>query len=151
MRQTNNFDLLRFLLASTVFLVHVHVLSGKDDVAFLSRYLSSEFAVKAFFVVSGYLIFRSYEVSNSIADYFEKRIRRIYPAYATVILICAFGGAFFTQASLSDYFSLAWLKYVAANLVFLNFLALNLPGLFGGNLFEAVNGALWTLKIEVSF
>jgi peptidoglycan/LPS O-acetylase OafA/YrhL len=151
MRQTNNFDLLRFLLASAVFLVHAHVLSGRHELAFLSRYLSSELAVEAFFVVSGYLIFRSYESSESLADYSGKRFRRIYPAYAAVVLGCAIFGAFLTQVSLSGYFSIAWLKYVVANLLFLNFLAPDLPGVFAGNALEAVNGALWTLKIEVSF
>lgn len=151
MRQKNNFDLLRFVLASTVFLVHAHVLSGRHELALLSRYLSAEVAVEAFFVVSGYLIFRSYESSASLADYSGKRFRRIYPAYAAVILVCATAGAFLTQFSLSEYFSLSWMKYVVANLLFLNFVAPTLPGVFIGNALEAVNGALWTLKIEVSF
>ena len=42
-------------------------------------------------------------------------------------------------------------RYIGANLVFLNFLEPNLPGLFDGQRFTEVNGALWTLKIEVMF
>jgi peptidoglycan/LPS O-acetylase OafA/YrhL len=151
MRQKNNFDLLRFVLASMVFLVHAHVLSGEKSLEFLSRYVSSDFAVKGFFVVSGFLIFRSYYASRSLADYFDKRIRRIYPAYACVILVSAVLGGFISQSPLTDYVSPALFKYVAANLVFLNFLAPNLPGVFSSNAFEAINGALWTLKIEVAF
>jgi peptidoglycan/LPS O-acetylase OafA/YrhL len=149
--QTNNFDLLRFVLASMVFLVHVHVLSGAQELAFLSRYVSADLAVKSFFVVSGFLIFRSFEASRSVTDYFEKRARRIYPAYACVILVSALIGLVVTQLRWSDYLSMPLLKYLAANLVFLNFLAPKLPGVFAGNPFEAVNGALWTLKIEVAF
>jgi peptidoglycan/LPS O-acetylase OafA/YrhL len=102
-------------------------------------------------VVSGFLIFMSYENSRSIQGYFIKRIRRIYPAYFFIILLGTVLGGFFSTYALHDYLSLPLLKYVAANLVFLNFLHPNLPGLFEGNPLQAVNGALWTLKIEVMF
>jgi len=147
----NNFDLLRFTFALTVFLVHAHALSGVQEFAVFSRYLSSDIAVKSFFVVSGFLIFMSYENSRSVSGYFGKRIRRIYPAYAFVICASVLLGSVFSSYGLADYFSLPVLKYLAANLLFLNFLQPDLPGLFQHNLLQAVNGALWTLKIEVMF
>lgn len=147
----NNFDLLRFLFAFVVFLVHAHALSGVHELAVFIRYLSSDLAVKSFFVVSGFLIFMSYENSRSMSDYFGKRLRRIYPAYVFVILASVLLGGVFTSYGLSDYFSLPLLKYLAANLLFLNFLQPDLPGLFQHNLWQAVNGALWTLKIEIMF
>ncbi len=150
MRQ-NNFDLLRFTFAFVVFLFHAHALSGAQELAIFSRYLSSDIAVKSFFVVSGFLIFMSYENSGSASGYFGKRIRRIYPAYAFVILAGALLGSVFSSYGLGDYLSLPLLKYIAANLLFLNFLQPDLPGLFQHNLLQAVNGALWTLKIEVMF
>ncbi len=151
MRHENNFDLVRFALAFTVFLVHTHVLSEQVDLSWFSMWLSSDIAVKGFFVVSGYLVFMSYENARSVRDYLEKRARRIYPAYFTVILACAVAGTLFTRQALSEYFSADFVRYVAANLVFLNFLAPSLPGLFESNSWQAVNGALWTLKIEVMF
>lgn len=149
--QSNNFDLLRFAFAFVVFLFHAHALSGVQELALFSRYLSSDIAVKSFFVVSGFLIFMSYENAGSVSGYFGKRIRRIYPAYAFVILASALLGSVFSSYGLSDYLSLPLLKYIAANLLFLNFLQPDLPGLFQHNLLQAVNGALWTLKIEVMF
>lgn len=147
----NNFDLLRLLFAGTVCLVHAAQLSQFEELRWIERFLSSEIAVKAFFVVSGFLIFMSYERSQSIRSYAAKRIRRIYPAYFFVVVLCAFGLACITSKNLSDYFSIAWIKYSASNLVFLNFLQPTLPGVFEKNHVVAVNGALWTLKIEVMF
>jgi len=51
----------------------------------------------------------------------------------------------------SQYFGVGFWKYLGANLVFLNFLAPTLPGVFTSNIEPFVNGALWTLKIEVAF
>jgi len=147
----NNFDLLRFVFAFVVFLVHAYVLSAAEPLLILSEVLSSEIAVKSFFVVSGFLIFMSYENSRDVQSYFSKRIRRIYPAYVFVILLCVVLGGIFSRFSWDAYFSLPVLKYVTANLLFLNFLQPNLPGLFESNTLQAVNGALWTLKIEVAF
>lgn len=147
----NNFALLRFLFAFVVFLAHAYVLSGADRLSVLNALISSDLAVKSFFVVSGFLIFMSYENSCDILSYFVKRGRRIYPAYFFIITLGIALGGFFSASAWNDYFSLQLLKYVAANLVFLNFLQQNLPGLFGDNPLQAVNGALWTLKIEVMF
>ena len=134
-----------------MFLVHAHVLSGEESLSFLSKLLSTEIAVKAFFVVSGFLIFMSYENSSGAKSYFNKRARRIYPAYFSIVVICVLLGVFFSTLPWTEYFSLPALKYAAANLVFLNFLQPTLPGLFENNSLQAVNGALWTLKIEVMF
>jgi peptidoglycan/LPS O-acetylase OafA/YrhL len=147
----NNFDLLRFAFAFAVLLVHSHVLSTQPQLAFLARYLSAEIAVQGFFVVSGYLVFMSYEKSRTVGDYFGKRVRRIYPAYFAVVVGCALLGALVSSVPAAEYFSADLARYLAANLVFLNFLAPNLPGVFTSNPMSEVNGALWTLKIEVMF
>jgi peptidoglycan/LPS O-acetylase OafA/YrhL len=107
--------------------------------------------VKAFFVVSGFLIFMSYERSASLGSYARKRVRRIYPAYFVIVMLCATLLVTVSSVSVSEYFSWAWVRFVAANLAFLNFLQPTLPGVFESNRLAAVNGALWTLKIEVMF
>lgn len=147
----NNFDLLRLIFAATVCFVHAYELSGYESLSWISQVFSSEIAVKSFFIVSGFLIFMSYERSSSLASYANKRIRRIYPAYIMVVLLAALGLVFVSTKSPGDYFSMEWVKYLAANLVFLNFLQPSLPGVFELNRYTAVNGALWTLKVEVMF
>jgi peptidoglycan/LPS O-acetylase OafA/YrhL len=147
----NNFDLLRLLFAGTVCLVHSYELSGFQQLGWITHVLSSAVAVKAFFVVSGFLIFMSFERSTSLLSYASKRIRRIYPAYFSVVMLCAISLVVVSSKPIGDYFSIAWLKYIAANLFFLSFVQPNLPGVFDFNKLAAVNGALWTLKIEVMF
>ncbi len=139
------------MFAFIVLLVHSYALSGAEPLLILSEVLSSEIAVKSFFVVSGFLIFMSYENSAGAKSYFSKRIRRIYPAYFFIVLASVLLGAVLTSTTLREYASLQTFKYIAANLVFLNFMQPTLPGLFESNALQAVNGALWTLKIEVLF
>lgn len=147
----NNFDLLRLLFAGTVCLVHAYVLSGYQQLEWIPRILSSTVAVKSFFVISGFLVFMSFERSSNFASYVSKRIRRIYPAYFTVVMLCAIGLVAVSSKSIGDYFSLTWLKYVFANLTFLSFLQHTLPGVFETNKLALVNGPVWTLKIEMMF
>ena len=147
----NNFDLLRLLFAGTVLLVHSYTLSGFQQIGIITNILSSEVAVKGFFVVSGFLIFMSYERSATITSYAQRRIRRIYPAYFTVVMLCSISLVAVSSKNIGEYFSFVWVKYIFANLAFLNFLQPTLPGVFDSNKMAAVNGALWTLKIEVMF
>lgn len=147
----NNFDLMRLLLAGVVLLVHSFELSGYRQLQFFADFLSSAIAVKAFFVVSGFLIFMSYERSSSIGEYFKKRFLRIYPAYFLVVIFCSVGLFSLSNEGLLSYFGSDWLQYLACNLTFLGFLHSWLPGVFELNKVSAVNGALWTIKIEVMF
>lgn len=145
----NRFDLLRLLFAATVFAYHGWVLPAIDPGSDTERLLGAfaELAIQGFFVVSGALVFGSLERSSSLAAYASKRVRRLYPAYAVIILVPAVVSAILTGGAQLE----AIARYLGANLLFLNFLAPDLPGLFGGNRFSEVNGALWTLKIEVMF
>ncbi len=146
----NNFDLVRFCLAMTVCLVHASVLSAAPALAVIPQILSSEIAVQGFFAVSGFLIFMSYERSSSLKSYAEKRARRLVPAYVAVVLLSAFALRAISSAS-QFYFTQDWWAYLAANLSYLNFLHPELPGVFQGNVEHTVNGALWTLKVEILF
>ncbi len=149
--ERNNLDCLRLVLASTVAFFHLSVLTGMPELSFLERYLSPHFAVRGFFVISGLLIYRSYVRSPSLRSYFEKRMRRIYPGYAFTVLASAILLYLLSDMPTLTYFGWGFQRYLGANLLFLNFLAPTLPDVFRLNLQPEINGALWTLKIEVAF
>ncbi|MEI3790477.1 MULTISPECIES: acyltransferase family protein [Chryseobacterium] len=144
----NNFDFIRVLLAFIVFVGHLGALSDSSQLTFLTH-SPVEVAVFSFFIVSGFLIARSYERSSSLKSYVKKRISRIVPAYLLVVLLCTVLLSLVSTLPLSDYFgNVQVYKYFFWNSIFMNFMAPSLPGVFGN---EAVNGALWTLKIEMCF
>lgn len=149
----NNLDLLRLVLASLVVMIHLAnltlnptILSYSDTIAF-----ASSRAVPGFFVISGFLIYMSYENSASLSDYYVKRFLRLIPAYYLLIISCAVFLFFLSTATAEQYFSVDMLRYILYNFAFLNFLSPELAGVFTENPVHAVNGALWTLKIEVMF
>lgn len=143
----NRFDALRLLFAGAVFAYHLLGLSGQWAGQGLENSLAqlAEISIQGFFIISGALVYGSLERSRSVADYAGKRIRRLYPAYAVIILVPALISLVLTGQVAGV------AKYLAGNLAFLNFLAPELPGFFQHNRFTAVNGALWTLKVEVAF
>ncbi len=147
----NNFDLIRLLLSVSVAIAHLAILTGNSALGKISEFFSAEIAVDAFFIISGFLIFMSFEASRSLSQYAFKRVRRIFPGYVAVILICAIFLYFISDKGLVEYFNSDWIKYIFFNLLTLNFLQPTLPGVFDHNLWTAVNGALWTIKIEMMF
>ncbi len=146
---SNRFDFLRLAFALAVFGFHAWALMAIAPFGTVEVRLGqlAEVSIQGFFIVSGALVCGSLERSRSLAAYAEKRVRRLYPAYATVIIFPAIVSGFVT--GWADPAAIG--RYVGANLVFLNFLEPALPGLFADNRFTEVNGALWTLKIEVMF
>lgn len=150
--RTNNFNLLRLLLAGSVVVYHTGILSQQPSLSWMPAWVSGDLGVQGFFVVSGFLVTMSYDRSRSLQSYFEKRARRIAPAYLTVVLGAAVLLASLSTFRWSDYFlSPTWSSYVFWNMLLANFMSPDLPGVFLGNYKQAVNGSLWTIKVEVGF
>ena len=145
----NNFDFLRFLFALSVVFGHYYVLTDRGGDCFWP--ISSVMAVSGFFIISGFLITWSYYNNNDIKTYLKKRAKRIMPAYYTVVIVCALFFSLISLFPLKDYFcSTHFLKYLVANFSFMNFIEPQLPGVFTNNYFIVVNGALWTIKVEIA-
>ena len=146
-RTANRFDFLRLVFAGVVAIYHAVFLASLAPQSGLENGLAqaAELSIQGFFIISGALVLGSLIRSQSLGGYAEKRIRRLMPAYAVIILIPAIISLILT-GQFRDVIS-----YVLPNLAFLNFFEPTLPGLFEGHRNPAVNGALWTLKIEVMF
>ncbi len=148
----NNFNLLRLFFAASVAIYHIVYLGGvapgltEPDGALA---VLASLGVHGFFILSGYLVYASCVNAPSLWSYAVRRMRRLYPAYAVVILASVAGALVFSAEARANQYEV--LEYLGWNLVFLNFMEPNLPGLFGDAPISAVNGALWTLKIEVMF
>ena len=150
--QKNNFDHIRLFLALGVFFFHTAELTQSAHFSFIKDLFSASVAVHSFFIVSGFLIFMSYERSSSLKNYFLKRFKRIAPGYITVIVLAFLLLSFLSTLTMIEYFSSgeSW-RYLISNLSTLGFLQLTLPGIFTENFNTSVNGALWTIKVEVMF
>jgi len=149
----NNFDILRLLFASMVVLYHCHDLSRNAAYSWIPFIASSRLAVEGFFTMSGCLIVGSYDQNPRLGQYFEKRARRLLPAYWCALIFSLILGLFESSLHFGTFLRSpeTW-KYIFANLSFLNFLHPTLPGVFLDNpVMPAVNGALWTIKVEVMF
>ena len=142
----NNLDIVRYYLSFAVLFAHFAELTGTVNYFPTSSYT----AVGGFFMLSGFLVFFSYLRSKSLLQYFKRRAQRIMPPYVAIVLLCAVCGVLLTNMPAGEYFtSPQFWQYLGANLTFANFLQPALPGVFEGQVYEAVNGSLWTMKVEI--
>jgi len=149
----NSLDFIRLVFAIDVAILHFASLSDWSSLDGLATALMGRVVILGFFIISGMLLCASLLRSKTLGDYFKKRAFRLYPGYILMLAILALGLFFFSSSNASEYFgSSHFLKYLASNFFFLNFLEPTLPGVFTQAPVEsAVNGSLWTIKVEVIF
>ncbi|QHI96648.1 acyltransferase family protein [Xylophilus rhododendri] len=147
--RNNHFNALRFLLAAMVIVSHCQEVArnSREQETFihLSGTLTlGDLAVDGFFLLSGFLIVRSWVLRPSIMHFLRNRVCRIYPGFVAAAILCAFVVG--PLAGDSDYFSQfqpwAWLYSV---------LTLHkpvLPPVFVGSYIAAANVSLWTIQYE---
>lgn len=148
-QQNSAFNALRIFCCFLVISMHILDLSG--TVSVLRPVFDGHVAVCVFFILSGFWVTKSFLSSNNLKEYFIKRSLRILPLYYISVGGGLVAFAFASELPLKEFFinSETW-KYIFWNCIFLNFMHPTLPGCFDEK-FVAVNGALWTIKIEFAF
>ncbi len=149
----NNFDFLRFALASLVVFSHSFPLAtGTEDYEPLSVLTGRQvtfgaLAVDSFFVISGFLILHSWHATPRVGAFLRKRVLRIYPAFLVAAALDAFIIAPAFSAGSWPPLDLGFVTRFVANALRLEAIA---PGAtFVGNPAAGpVNGSLWTISYE---
>ena len=159
----NNINTLRFIGAFLVLFGHAFVLcygpgGGEDPISdWLMRYTGYRaklpgLGVAMFFVLSGYLVTRSYVSRHNLLVYLEARVLRIYPAlWVTLLFTVCILGPLASSLSVGDYFAhpATW-HYLEYNAKLFPDVIYRLPGSFPDNPRPGgVNGSLWSLPVQV--
>ena len=150
----NNFNLIRFLSAAAVIFFHSYALTNRFTDEPLWR-LAPELnlgslGVKAFFLVSGFLVTRSWIEHGRLVPFAAARALRIYPALVCATLVTIALAAWSSAVPIAAFLAhpqthnYAWRAATAFQISYL------LPGAFVTNPYpDAVNGSLWTLPVEI--
>ncbi|NML15086.1 acyltransferase family protein [Azohydromonas caseinilytica] len=133
----NNFDGLRLLGAMLVLVSHQFALSGRPEPHLVSSVSYGALGVLIFFSISGYLVGKSWLKDPHPQRFAMRRLLRIWPGLAAVVLITTLGAFIATG-------TVAQPAYLA------NLLLLNIDGrFFPGNPLPHMNGSLWTIPLEI--
>lgn len=144
----NNLDFLRLFAAVLVLFGHAFPLTGQPGPGFAANGVQT-IGVKIFFLLSGYLVAKSWMADPNLLRFATRRALRILPALLVVVLItCFILGPLVTRLPIDEYVShtTTW-GYLNNARFYINY---SLPGVFENNVYpNAVNGSLWSLPVEV--
>jgi peptidoglycan/LPS O-acetylase OafA/YrhL len=148
-KRKNSFDLIRLFAAGLVVVSHSFAMTGHTEPNLGGLSLGAV-GVWIFFILSGYLIAKSWDQYPRFNVFFAKRILRIFPGLAVAVVVTIIvTGLFFT--------TLPFLQFLVHQntLSYLNNILLYNPvftlpgGVFATNAYpNAVNGSIWTLAYE---
>lgn len=150
MNNQNNLNILRLIFASTVIISHSFPLTGNLD--FFSKITNNQIdlgrlSVEIFFIISGYLIFKSLNYSKSILNYLWKRILRLFPALIIMLLLTIITVLFINTSDdilrQRDFYT-----YLPNNITLYR-VQYVINGVFENNPYpNGINGSLWSLCYE---
>ncbi|GAB96147.1 peptidoglycan/LPS O-acetylase OafA/YrhL [Kineosphaera limosa] len=148
--RSNSLDMLRLILATTVAVMHASAIAYGHQPR-LGRTEVGDLAVDGFFVLSGFLVTRSYLQLGSPGRYAWHRFLRIMPGFWTCLVVTALVVApvlaVLSGVPVADVLGTSW-RYVLENslLYMRDYSVSGLP--ITGHEPQVVNGPLWTLWYE---
>lgn len=146
-KNNNCFDAIRYLLAILITVAHYCVLS---DTHLTGDFNLIENRVSIFFIISGFFSYMMYCKTPNPWHFAYKRLKRLVPAYWLTILLSVLLLSFISSEDVEGFWTNRQVySYLAANMSFANFIEPALPGVFDNNQMSAVNGSLWTMKVEI--
>lgn len=148
-KRKNSFDFIRLFAAGLVVFSHSFAMTGHTEPS-IGTLSFGAIGVWIFFILSGYLIAKSWDQYPRFNVFFAKRILRIFPGLIVAIIsTIVVAGIFFTSIPFFQFLvhqgTLTYLNNVLLyNPVF------TLPGeVFATNIYpNAINGSIWTLGYE---
>ena len=149
--RNHQFDLLRIIFATLVILAHApELIDGNNSREIFSRLTHSGMSfgmlgVDGFFLLSGFLIVKSWQQNPSLLNFLHKRLLRIMPGYlvGTILSIFVIGVLapgirnFFRHLSIHNLFSILAVG------------APSTPPVLPGSHYQDVNQSLWTIQYEL--
>jgi len=151
--QPNALNFLRLVFAGAVLFSHTWILGG-FGIDPVSRYfLGSDdiagAAVNGFFIISGFLIMGSWESRKSADSYLRARVARIWPAFVVAYFVSLFIAAFALGGDWMRYLKSIPKQSYLVGVFTLDPFELERPLTFAQNPYpHAVNGSMWTIRIE---
>jgi len=144
----NNLNLLRLIAALMVLYAHSFAFYGNPPASFLGLTSYGGLGIDIFFVISGYLIVKSWDFNPSPVNFLMKRSLRIFPALIVVVLISMFLlGPIFSTLGVKEYFAHPQFSSYFNNIILKP--VFYLPGVLEhARIANAVNGSLWSLPVE---
>lgn len=153
--RANNFDFLRLLFASSVVITHSYALSGMmgSDILYemtTGQISFSHLGVNGFFIISGFLIFKSLLRCENLLDFYWKRVLRLFPALLFILVLTVLLAPMVYESAIPYWKNRSVLTYVPQNMT-LFFLQSKIEGVFENNPYKGtINGSLWTICYEFS-
>lgn len=153
--RSNNFDFLRLVFASFVVISHSYALSGAPHGDLLSQLTNGQMefsylGVHGFFIISGYLIFKSVLRCKSLPDFYWKRLLRLFPALLVILFLTVLLAPAVYESSVPYLKNKSVYTYIPQNIT-LFFRQKGIDGVFENNPYKhSINGSLWTICYEFS-